>query len=64
MDQDEEMSNVVAYFWKRATRGQLKSLYYNIVQILIEALEGIKPIGVSQFTRGVDGKVDFYVPRL
>ena len=58
MDYDEAMSSFNAHTWHRAMKGQLESLYSNIVWVLIEAPKSIKPIGVSWFTKGTKEQME------
>ena len=52
MDYDEVMSSDDVILWQGVIEVKLKSMYSNEVLDLIEALEGIKPIGVRMSTRG------------
>ena len=64
---DEVMSNDDIILWQGTMEVELEFMYSNRVWDLIEALEGIKPIGrkwVYKRKRGVDGKVEIYKARM
>ena len=52
MDYDEIISSDDVILWQGVIEVKLKSMYSNEVLDLIEAPEGIKPIGVRMSTRG------------
>ena len=52
IDYDEAVSSVCAHLRQGALKRWLESLYSNIVWVPVKAPKGIKPIGVSWFTRG------------
>ena len=58
IDYDEIVSDFCANPWERAIKGQLESLYSNIVWVPVEALEGIKPIDVSWSTKGTKEQME------
>ena len=61
------MSSDDAILWQGAIEVELESMCFNEVWDLVEALEGIKPIGckwVYKRKRRVDGKVETYKARL
>ena len=64
---DEAMSDVDAHLWKKTMKAKLESMYSNQVWELLEAPEGIKPIGCKQFNKrkgGVDGKIEPFKAKL
>ena len=64
---NEVMSSDDVMLWKGAMMAELESMYSNVVQDLVKALEGIKPIGCKQVYKrkiGVNGKVKTYKARL
>ena len=55
------------YFWKKAMKSKLESIYSNNVWTHVNLPQGVKPIGckwVYNRKRGVDGKVETYKARL
>ena len=64
---DEAMSDMDAHLWKKTMKAELESMYSNQVWELLEAPEGIKPIGCKWFNkrkRRVDGKIVPFKARL
>ncbi|KAH9656854.1 hypothetical protein KPL70_022837 [Citrus sinensis] len=54
-------------FWKKAMNQEMESMYSNKVWELVEAPNGVKPIGckwIYKRKRGVDGKVETFKARL
>ena len=54
-------------FWKTAMNQEIESMYSNKVWELVEAPNGVKPIGckwIYKRKRGVDGKVETFKARL
>ena len=53
--------------WQRAMNTEMESMYFNQVQTLVDAPDGVKPIGckwVYKRKRGVDRKVETFKARL
>ncbi|KAH9751450.1 hypothetical protein KPL71_014302 [Citrus sinensis] len=74
---DEHVQNPTSYnealidrdvkFWKKAMNQEMESVYSNKVWELIEAPNGVKPIGckwIYKRKRGVDGRVETFKARL
>ncbi|KAH9780743.1 hypothetical protein KPL71_008200 [Citrus sinensis] len=54
-------------FWKKAMNQEIESMYSNNVWELVEALNGVKPIGckwIYKRERGVDGRMETFKARL
>ena len=54
-------------FWKKAMNQEMESMYSNKVWELVEAPNGVKPIGckwIYKRKRGVDGRVETFKARL
>ena len=74
IDQDEDptryneaLEDIDAQEWKKAMKREMESMYSNKVWQLVEAHEGIKPIGckwVYKRKRGAEGKVETFKARL
>ena len=53
--------------WKKTMNTEMESMYSNQVRSLVEAPNGVKPIGckwVYKRKRGIDGKVETFKARL
>ncbi|KAH9697830.1 hypothetical protein KPL71_023776 [Citrus sinensis] len=74
---DEHVQNLTSYnealidrdvkFWKKAMNQEMESLYSNKVWELVEAPNGVKPIGckwIYKRKKGVDGRVETFKARL
>ena len=64
---DEAVTDIDADMWQQAMKSELDSLYSNQVWELVNAPEGVKPIGckwIYKRKRGVDGKVETFKARL
>ncbi|KAH9792396.1 hypothetical protein KPL71_004098 [Citrus sinensis] len=74
---DEHVQNPTSYnealidrdvkFWKKAMNQEMESVYSNKVWELVEAPNGVKPIGckwIYKRKRGVDGRVETFKARL
>ncbi|KAH9698363.1 hypothetical protein KPL71_023988 [Citrus sinensis] len=74
---DEHVQNPTSYnealidrdvkFWKKAMNQEMESVYSNKVWELVEAPNGVKPIGckwIYKRKRGVDGRVETFKTRL
>ena len=64
---DEAVTDIDADMWRQAMKSELDSIYSNHVRELVDAPEGIKPIGckwIYKKKRGMDGKVETFKARL
>ncbi|KAG8381639.1 hypothetical protein BUALT_Bualt06G0142500 [Buddleja alternifolia] len=67
LNYNEALADIDADRWITAMKSELESMYSNNVWELVEAPEGIKPIGckwVYKRKRGMDGKVETFKARL
>ena len=59
IDYDKAMSDLDAHIWKKNYGSRVKNpCDSNVVQVPVEASEGIKPIGVSQPIRGTKEQME------
>ena len=64
---EEAMKDIDAHHWVKAMKFELDSVYSNQVWDLVEAPNGIKPVGckwVYKRKRGIDGNVETFKARL
>ena len=64
---NEAIQDKDATLWQKAMKTEIESMYSNQVWTLVEAPNGVKPIGckwVYKRKRGIDGKVETFKARL
>ena len=64
---NEAIQDKDATLWKRAMKTEMESMYSNQVWSLVDAPNGVKPIGckwIYKRKRGIDGKVETFKARL
>ncbi|KAL8119964.1 hypothetical protein AgCh_017189 [Apium graveolens] len=64
---NEAMSSVDSEKWRSAMKSEMESMYTNQIWTLVEAFEGVKPIGCKWVYKrkiGADGHVETYKARL
>ena len=64
---NEAMSSVDSEKWHSAMKSEMESMYTNQVRTLVQALEGVKPIGCKWVYKrkiGADGQVETYKARI